>query len=62
MKHALYRDFNHIDADILQKCISIQETKQSSKFQSDPSSNQSTLKEYYEIVKRSPPSIEILTT
>ena len=31
--------FNHVDADfVLQKCISTQETKQSSKFQGDPNS------------------------
>ena len=39
MKHALYQDFFPAHADFLQKCIYNHETKQASKFQSDPSSN-----------------------
>ena len=39
MKHALYQDFFPHMLILLHKCISNHETKQASKFQSDPSSN-----------------------
>ena len=39
MKHALYQDFFPHMLIFLRKCFSNHETKQASKFQSDPSSN-----------------------